>query len=80
VWVHAYHWLEANNLWQALVAWVIFTSLTAAVAWLPWKRHRKTEREIADSLDTSTPGGLTDLVDALRRPDRDENGKDDRGR
>lgn len=64
-WVHAGHWLQANGFWVAVVAWSVFTTLTAAVAWLPWKRHRKAQKLIADRLDTSTPGGLTDVVQAI---------------
>jgi len=69
-WVHIYWWLEANNLYKATVAfWV--TLILGAIAgvvlrpWRAWKRHRETQEKIADRLDTSTPGGLSDLMDAL---------------
>ena len=50
----------------------MFTSLTAALAWLPWKRHKKTQDKIADSLDTSTPGGLTSVVESLNKLGEEE--------
>lgn len=72
-WVlHAYWWLEANNLFKAAVAfWVTLflgVALTALMRpWRAWKTHRDTQEKIADRLDTSTPGGLSDLIHALRR-------------
>ena len=38
------------------------------VGWLPWRRHRQAQKTIADRLDTTTPGGLGDLVDGKARP------------
>jgi hypothetical protein len=66
VWVHhVFHWLQVNGFWTACIAWSVFGILTAAAAWRPWHRHAKVQAEIADRLNTKTPGGLTDLVKAV---------------
>ncbi len=65
--VHAYGWLTGHNLWQSVVGWFVFSLLTAAATWFPWRKHKKVQAKIADRLDTSTPGGLTDLVEAVNR-------------
>jgi hypothetical protein len=66
VWLlHTCHWLQVNGLWTAVIAWMVFSALTVAAAWRPWSKHRKVQEKIADNLDTTTPGGLTDLVRAV---------------
>lgn len=73
--MHVCHWLQVNGFWTAFIAWNVFGLLTAAVAWRPWRRSRKVQAEIADRLNTKTPGGLTDLVkavDKLQRGDSSE--------
>ena len=65
--MHVAHWLQVNGFWVAVIAWTVFTGLTVAVGWLPWRRNRRMQQKIADSLDTSTPGGLTDLVNAVNK-------------
>jgi len=71
VWlVHAYWWLENNNLWKAAVAFFVtlFLGIAVGAAMRPWRafqKHRALQEKIADRLDTGTPGGLSDLVDAL---------------
>jgi hypothetical protein len=86
-----FEWLVQNNLFKAAVAFFVTLILGAAVAvitcpWKAWQRRRRTQERIADSLDTSTPGGLTDLVHRLDRllreqdrEDADDNGTDPRG-
>jgi membrane protein implicated in regulation of membrane protease activity len=66
VFLHVCHWLQVNGFWVAVIAWAVFSGLTVIAGWRPWRRHRKLQEQIADSLDTSTPGGLTDLVEAVR--------------
>jgi hypothetical protein len=72
VWVvHGYWWLESNNLYKATVAFFVTLLLGVALGavmrpWRAWKTHRETQEKIADRLDTSTPGGLSDLIHALR--------------
>lgn len=66
-----FDWLVNNNLWKATVAfWVtLFLGVMLGAAmrpWRAWKHHREVQEKIADRLDTSTPGGLSDLVKALR--------------
>lgn len=70
-WIGVYQWLEQNNLWKAAIAFgvtlALGIALTAAMRpWQAWKKHRATQEKIADRLDTSTPGGLADLVKALQ--------------
>jgi hypothetical protein len=68
MWVHAIaHWLVANNFWVSVLAWCVFGSLTAIAAWRPLKRHQKTQAKIANDLDTKTPGGLTDVLNAVNK-------------
>ena len=62
----AWHWLVANDLWHAVVATLVSLPAAVVVAWAPWKRHRAAQSRISDLLDTSTPGGLTDVVEAVR--------------
>jgi hypothetical protein len=61
-----YQWLEDNNLWKDVLTFCVFGIMGWLVGFAPWRRHRKTQAAIADSLDTSTPGGLTALVDAIQ--------------
>lgn len=68
--VHVWWWLEANNFWKAQVAFWVTMILGTIVGlclrpWRAWKAHRRTQEQIADRLDTSTPGGLSDLVNVL---------------
>lgn len=67
-----YEWLEANNLWKATLAFFVTLLLgigiTAAMRpWRAWKHHREMQEKIADRLDTSTPGGMADVVNAIQR-------------
>jgi len=64
LWAH----LVAAGLLHDLLSTSIGTSAAAAVGWKPWRAHRKAQRQaaadralIADRLDSSTPGGITDL-------------------
>jgi hypothetical protein len=62
----AYEWLEREgSLWKAVVGFWVVAVFTWFLGVLPWRRHRKTQKQIADRLDTTTPGGLTDLVTAV---------------
>jgi hypothetical protein len=67
-----------NGFWTAVIAWAVFSVLTVAAGWIPWRRNRKTQERIADSLDTSTPGGLTDLVQAVDKLQRGDSNEADR--
>jgi len=48
------------------VATVIFTVL---IGLIPWRRRGREINRLNDLMDTSTPGGMTDLVDAIRGED-----------
>jgi hypothetical protein len=70
-WIHTYQWLEENNLFKSTVAFWVTIILSAFLAsvlrpWRAWKKHREAQEKIADRLDTSTPGGLADVVKALK--------------
>lgn len=77
----AYAWLVANGLWRDLLAALIGLTVTRAAAWGPLKHLRALAAEnaarqdrIADLLDTTTPGGLTEVKTLLEHqppPHRD---------
>lgn len=60
-----WNWLVANGLYRDIISVVVVGILAPLVAYRPWKKHRATQKQIADSLDTSTPGGLTDVLRAV---------------
>ena len=62
-----YHHLVALGLWKDVLSTSVGLGGAAAGGWLPWRRHRRTQQAIADRLDTSTPGGLGDLVPKTRK-------------
>jgi hypothetical protein len=67
-WLTMWGWLvNAGGFWKSVIGWAVFAVLTWAATWLPWRRHRKTQARIADSLDTRTDGGLKDVMDAINR-------------
>lgn len=59
--------LNSEGVVAAVIGWVIWTLLSylwAKFKLLPlFREHIHTQKLIADRLDTSTPGGLADLVD-----------------
>lgn len=57
-----WHHLVALGLLKDLLSTGVGLAGAAAGGWLPWKRHRQAQKTIADRLDTTTPGGLGDLV------------------
>lgn len=67
-----------SHVWSALVGAGLLKDLLASslafgvahlFAWLPGpvRAHMRAQKKIANSLDTSSPGGLTDLVAAVSR-------------
>ena len=60
-----WHWLEAQGLVKDLVGTVVALTLAHLSGWRP-RKQRRTQEAIADRLDTSTPGGLHDVVHHLR--------------
>lgn len=56
-----YDWLYSQGLWKAVVAVLV----AAALGWV--LRIGKRLKRIESHLDTSTPGGLTDVVKAVNR-------------
>ena len=57
-----WHWLITNGLYKDLLAAVVALAVTRVAAWRPMRRLRRIE----DLLDTDSPGGLHDVVKALR--------------
>lgn len=56
-----YDYLVVINLWKDVLAVLV----AAALAWLLRIGHRL--KKIEQHLDTNTPGGLTDVVNALNQ-------------
>lgn len=78
-WTAIYGWLEdQGGLWKAVVGYAVLGILGWIVGVLPWRRSRQTQKEIADKLDTTTPGGLTDLVNAVNKLVEKETDEDHR--
>lgn len=61
------HWLVAHGIYQDLVNWSVgFIMGSVLLVWV-----RRGIRRLSDLLDTTTPGGLTDLVEAVERSEAD---------
>ncbi len=57
-----WHSLLVLGLGRDLMATTIGLAGVQAGAYLPWKRHRERQDRLIDLLDTTTPGGLSDVV------------------
>jgi len=57
-----YSWLIHNHLWPAVVSWFVGILLGAMFSWIPFKKHLRKQNDIADKLDTKTPGGMRDIA------------------
>jgi hypothetical protein len=65
MWIPAtWHWLVNEGLLRDVVA-VVSAGVVSPILAVPAKRFRATQKDIADKLDTTTPGGLKDVVDML---------------
>lgn len=60
----AIHFLETNGILSAVLKWVVLGLLGWLVKLV--KTHVAQQKKIADRLNTETPGGLADVVDAVR--------------
>lgn len=65
-----WHWLVANGLYRDLLAATVGVIVTHLFAWRPLRAHRRRQEKIIGLLDTGKPGGLTDVVDAVKRTER----------
>jgi len=63
-------WLIANGLYRDLIAATVGVIVTHLFAWRPLRAHRRRQEKIIGLLDTSSPGGLADVVDAVKRTER----------
>jgi hypothetical protein len=63
--IQVYQWLVANGMWKDILAASIAVLVARLFAWKPFKRMRAAQDKIQDQLDTSTPGGLTDVLNAI---------------
>ena len=70
---HIGHWLVANGLYKDILATSIAAVVARLAAWRPLRDHARRQDRIADLLDTDSPGGLTDLLDELKK--RGHNGQ-----
>jgi hypothetical protein len=71
--VHWYHQLVALGFYRDLTAAVVGAIVARIVAENPLRKHRKAvaanarrQAEIIDLLDTTTPGGLADVLEAVK--------------
>ena len=69
-----WHWLVAQGFEKDVIAAAVAVAVGHVFAWRPYQKHRKaqdeitrTQAKIADRLDTSTPGGLADLIKITER-------------
>jgi len=58
------HWLTVNSVPGAIAKWAIIGLLGWIVKLV--KQHIRVQGQIRDQLDTSTPGGLGDVVKAVK--------------
>jgi hypothetical protein len=64
-----WQWLVAQGLIKDVIAAAVAVVVGHAVAWRPWRAHRRRLDKIVDALDTKTPGGLADVARTMRQPD-----------
>ena len=64
--VYCYDWLVNNTLWHAVVTFSVGFTLARVLSWRPLKRLHASQAAIQDALNTQTPGGLTDVVEAVK--------------
>jgi hypothetical protein len=62
-------WLVSQGLYHDIVNLCLLFIFGPILAYHPWKKHRESQKEIANALDTRTPGGLADVVRAVREQD-----------
>jgi hypothetical protein len=72
----AWHWLIANGLYKDLLAAVVALTVTRMAAWRPLRRLAASQRRIEDLLNTDSPGGLREVVRALRGDGGDQDDGD----
>jgi len=74
-------WLIDNGLWHDILSYGIGMGTAYGIG--RWKgrgiitEHQETQKKIADLLDASTPTGLGEIADLLRREQRKEEGGDE---
>jgi len=61
-----WHALIANGLYRDLLAASVGVVVTHLFAWRPLRAHKKRQEKIIGLLRTDTPGGLSDIVDAVK--------------
>lgn len=81
-----WQWLVAQGLYRDLLATVTALIVGRVLAWRPlreirrqFRQHQEGQARIADLLDTSTPGGLAELLPEHRRHRRRDDQDDDDG-
>jgi hypothetical protein len=67
MWIEkTWEWLVAEGIYRDIVSAVVVTIIAPLLAFKPLRKHFKTQKKIANELDTSTPGGITDLLHAVQ--------------
>ena len=61
-----YNWLVDNGLWRDVISFSVGAILGLVVATHPFRLVHRALFRISDQLDTRTPGGLTDILRALK--------------
>jgi hypothetical protein len=68
MWIRtAWEWLVQEGIYRDMVAVTLGVVVTTAAAWRPFRKIKNVQIKTADLLDTKTPGGLTDVLDAIQQ-------------
>lgn len=60
-------WLIQEGVYRDLIAALVGVAVTTLVGFIPFRKSQRRSAKVADALDTSTPGGLTDVMYALNQ-------------
>lgn len=71
-WVAIWQWLVANGLFRDVLATSIGLGAAKLMTMRPVQQHRQNQAQIADLLNTRTPGGLSDVVKAVKKREAGE--------
>lgn len=71
-WVAVWDWLVANGLFRDVLATAIGLGSAKLLTVRIIREHKQSQAQIADLLDTKTPGGLTDVLSAVKEQSGEE--------
>lgn len=58
-------WMIQEGLYRDILAAFVAMAITTLFAWRPFRSLKTNAKKTSDMLDTSTPGGLTDVMNAI---------------